>query len=239
MVRFMLLYYKYTILDIFFKLLFANSYKLHSLSLNPLHDKQNVIDINIGLIYIVLLCGWFAIINSLNAQQNIPVEYFTDYFIAARKAIETENDISEIQAKNYYKKMYDFKREIFINNKIYDYNGVSMLVRRIKDYLLQDHESLKSEIKIYVTRIPEQNAFALVDGSIFIHIGMMAKLQNESQLAYIIAHEIAHYKFRHSISILSDISKIKREEKKRDRLSSAIQQWKFLSSKRQATHLSH
>ncbi|MCR9066814.1 MAG: M48 family metallopeptidase, partial [Cytophagales bacterium] len=43
------------------------------------------------------------------------------------------------------------------------------------------------------------NAFAWRDGSIFINIGLLRYLENEAQLAYIMAHEIQHYQKEHAL----------------------------------------
>lgn len=44
----------------------------------------------------------------------------------------------------------------------------------------------------------EMNAFALPGGPVYITYGMLSRLQNEAQLAGIIAHEVAHVAKRHS-----------------------------------------
>lgn len=46
---------------------------------------------------------------------------------------------------------------------------------------------------------PSLNAFALPNGAIFVHSGIMARLQNEAQLAIILGHEIGHVVKEHSI----------------------------------------
>ena len=44
---------------------------------------------------------------------------------------------------------------------------------------------------------PELNAFALPDGTIVIHSGLLATLENEAQLATVLGHEIAHVTHKH------------------------------------------
>jgi len=44
---------------------------------------------------------------------------------------------------------------------------------------------------------PELNAFALPDGTIVIHTGLLATLENEAQLATVLGHEIAHVTHKH------------------------------------------
>lgn len=47
-------------------------------------------------------------------------------------------------------------------------------------------------------RDPQPNAFALPNGSIYVTTGLMALLDNESQLAAILAHELTHVMRRHT-----------------------------------------
>lgn len=52
--------------------------------------------------------------------------------------------------------------------------------------------------KFRALRDPQPNAFALPNGSIYVTTGMIALLDNEPQLAAILAHEITHVTRRHS-----------------------------------------
>src|SRR5947208_3849184 len=47
-------------------------------------------------------------------------------------------------------------------------------------------------------RDPIPNAFALPNGSIYINTGLLALLDDENQLAAVIAHEITHVSRRHT-----------------------------------------
>lgn len=49
-----------------------------------------------------------------------------------------------------------------------------------------------------IVRDPQPNAFALPNGSIYVTTGLMSLIDNESQLAAIVAHEITHVMRRHT-----------------------------------------
>jgi predicted Zn-dependent protease len=51
--------------------------------------------------------------------------------------------------------------------------------------------------QFFVLRDPMPNAFALANGSIYIHTGLLAMLENEAQLASVLAHEETHVLNRH------------------------------------------
>jgi len=54
-------------------------------------------------------------------------------------------------------------------------------------------------IKIHFLNSESVNAFATLDGHVFFFRGLLEKLPNENALAMVLAHEIAHIKFRHPI----------------------------------------
>ena len=52
---------------------------------------------------------------------------------------------------------------------------------------------------VYVLINPSLNAFAYPTGAIYVHSGLLARLDDEAQLATVLAHEIAHVVHRHAI----------------------------------------
>jgi len=78
---------------------------------------------------------------------------------------------------------------------------------RLEAYLNQVakklHKGLPEDIpiRIFVLRDPYLNAFALPHGAIFIHTGILARMNNEAQLAALLAHEISHCTQRHALKV--------------------------------------
>jgi len=72
-------------------------------------------------------------------------------------------------------------------------------LRRIgKSLIPRGTELEKVTWKFRALRDPQPNAFALPNGSIYVTTGLMSLLDNESQLAAIIAHELTHVMRRHT-----------------------------------------
>lgn len=67
----------------------------------------------------------------------------------------------------------------------------------IKEQLLVNHPQLQQEIHVYILQTPIVNAYSLPDGTVLVTLGMMAQVTNEAELAFVLAHEIAHYSERH------------------------------------------
>jgi hypothetical protein len=51
--------------------------------------------------------------------------------------------------------------------------------------------------RILILKSPEVNAFCHLDGSFIINVGLLARIRNESQLAFAISHEMAHFELDH------------------------------------------
>ena len=72
-------------------------------------------------------------------------------------------------------------------------------LRRIgKSLIPRGTELEKVKWNFRALRDPQPNAFALPNGSIYVTTGLMSLLDNESQLAAIIAHELTHVMRRHT-----------------------------------------
>ena len=70
----------------------------------------------------------------------------------------------------------------------------------IKEKLLVNYPQLQQEIHVYIMQSPIVNAYSLPDGTVLVTMGMLAQVTNEAELAFVLAHEIAHYSERHSKS---------------------------------------
>jgi predicted Zn-dependent protease len=54
-------------------------------------------------------------------------------------------------------------------------------------------------IEIKILKNPQLNAFAYPNGVIYVHTGILCKMENEAQLAALLGHEMTHVTHRHAI----------------------------------------
>lgn len=59
-----------------------------------------------------------------------------------------------------------------------------------------------SDIRIYLVDMPYFNASMAPNGMMQVWTGLLLRVENEAQLAYILGHELGHYKERHSLERL-------------------------------------
>ena len=81
-------------------------------------------------------------------------------------------------------------------------------VNQVADRLLASDPALRRQIRIYVVKSPSVNAFATNNGVILVNLGLIAQLETESQLAFVLAHEVTHYLKKHVVNQYVEDQKI-------------------------------
>jgi beta-barrel assembly-enhancing protease len=99
----------------------------------------------------------------------------------------------------------DLLHEIKLLDERFEKEGVVYHDPRLDTYLTRvgtavvaDKKLENVEWKFRALRDPVPNAFALPNGSIYINTGLLALLDDENQLAAILAHEVMHVSYRHT-----------------------------------------
>lgn len=87
-------------------------------------------------------------------------------------------------------------------------------INRVADKLLANDNELRKKMRFYLFESPQVNAFAFSNGIVFLNIGLVSHLENEAQLAFVMAHEIAHYKQEHSFKAYTHQKTLSRKERK-------------------------
>lgn len=58
--------------------------------------------------------------------------------------------------------------------------------------ILRANPQLRATTRLVLTRNPEPNAHAVGRSTVLLNLGLLPRLENESQLAYVLCHELAH-----------------------------------------------
>jgi predicted Zn-dependent protease len=90
--------------------------------------------------------------------------------------------------------------------KPYDDPLLDEYLGRLGDKLLPDQVRAAGGpgLRFGVISDPTLNAFAMPNGRIYVHSGLLARLDNEAQLAMILAHEMTHVDHRHALKFERD-----------------------------------
>lgn len=90
----------------------------------------------------------------------------------------------------------DFDLALERQDSLYADASLQAYIQSVGDGLFPEFQGV---VRYHVLDSPDLNAFALGNGSIYINSGMLARLDNEAQLATILAHEVTHFKEQHNL----------------------------------------
>lgn len=119
--------------------------------------------------------------------------------------------------RDYFREMIK-DGNLITEGELYDY------VQSIADRIVANN-SLGSKRTIFLVKDESANAFNTGDDNVFIHLGLIYRLENEAELAYVIGHEIGHNEANHfldrqadyaELSLNDSIKKARREIMRKD-----------------------
>lgn len=161
---------------------------------------------HIGLL-ILLLCFLSPV--ACMAQQRIYLPYHPQDTISVHTlALSRSQSLKKVfvvpdGVSKDYKKGYTALAEGLSENIYYTIRYRALLDTLIDPYvqgvfkkLIEANKDLPAS-RLIVVKNPVENAYAVGDGIILLNVGLLSKLENESQLAFVISHELAHIYFDH------------------------------------------
>lgn len=89
----------------------------------------------------------------------------------------------------------NFDETISRSGQTYEHKKATQYLQSVMDRL---YPEFKGKIHVHLYNSTQLNAFALPNGSIYFNIGLLARIENEAQLAAVLAHEAAHFIEKHS-----------------------------------------
>jgi beta-barrel assembly-enhancing protease len=132
---------------------------------------------------------------------------------------EPIKDAKTKRAETEFIRVSEFEIDRFLTSGRVAYNDpISKYCNAILDHILSSGYDKGSAI-VFLMRAALVNAFATRQGYILVTPGIIARLENEAQLAFVLCHEYIHYKNEHSLQTVREdvnISKKSKSRKKSD-----------------------
>ena len=152
----------------------------------------------------------------LRSEGKIPVEFRQG--AVDRSVEESEAAVEESEASN--DEDADEKDFIFRSNFSLDQllqsgrvlfnDPISVYLNQVLDKILVNEPDLQGKVKVYTLKSATVNAFATDQGAIMVTLGLLERLETEAQLAFILCHELVHFREKHNIEKFAHERKIER-----------------------------
>ena len=139
----------------------------------------------------------------LKAEGPIPEDFLsssTEKFQASVASIERNTNSRERNIKKRFYLESNFGiDDLLLSGRVLFNDPVSKYLNKVADEILSDDPELRKQLRFYVLKSPVPNAFTTEQGIVFVNLGLLPRLDNEAQLAFILCHEIAHFIEHHVI----------------------------------------
>lgn len=147
---------------------------VHEVNVTPVHPL-----VNFGyLIGTVVAAGvaLYASLGVIGAQ------------IAARIGPETEAKIGDVL----------FER-LFVGASVIEEGAQYDYTRSLAESLLSDDLKQRPQLQVHILDEPIPNAMVIPGGHVFVTTGLLADIETENELAFVLAHELGHYDNRDTL----------------------------------------
>ncbi len=144
----------------------------------------------------------------LKSEGNIPSGLLTSAYKKYQEEfpIKTISDKRKValKKKNFYLKSNYALNSILESGRVVFGDELTTYVNKVADEVLKNYPEIRKDLKFFVLKSSSVNSISTSQGYIFVNVGLIAKLRNEAELAFVIAHEVAHYKDEHALNSYID-----------------------------------
>lgn len=134
-----------------------------------------------------------------------------DKYKDSKQNLDKSSTKFERKAKDRFVLMSSYYNDFLLRSgRIVFGDTISEYINKVADVILVNHPDLRNKIRFYVFRSPIVNAYSIENGVILISTGLLSKLENEAQLAFILGHELIHYTKKHAISQYVESEKLRK-----------------------------
>lgn len=169
---------------------------------------------------LILLLAFF---NSLKAQKSFAPASINEEFLKKESAsveVDYLNKIKSLPSQNrkelseIYKERKEFIKGLFDSKEIYTNPQAQEYLDEIVGEIIKSNALLQNKnLKCFFSRAGDYNAGFYGEGMIIFNMGLFSKLENESQFAFVLCHELAHFYLNHMDKGIEDyVNKINSSE---------------------------
>lgn len=97
-------------------------------------------------------------------------------------------------------------RDYILNKHLLKNDSLDQWIGAIHDSLIDTNPNVKAANKILISRNGLSNAVSYAEGTIIVHLGLLSRIRSEGELAFILAHEMAHYHLGHHLQNVNEFT---------------------------------
>lgn len=137
----------------------------------------------------------------LRSTGEIPEDFLTrSYNKIEADRLQNRTNLKKKQEKIFLEGIHYSIDELLHSGSVTFGDPITKYTQAVADRLLTSDPALRSRLRFYTLKSNSVNAFSTDQGIVFVTTGLFSRLENEAQLAFVLAHEIAHYTEKHVVN---------------------------------------
>lgn len=153
------------------------------------------------------LCGYAQLTKDytpMESKGTIPEEFITPienrYSKSVTQIAKSDNRRTRIDKRDFLLESHN-ELDLYLKSGLVVFNDeVNQYINKVAATLLKSEGDKAENVKFYPIKFDYSNAFAFNEGVVFVNVGLIARCENEAELAFILGHEYGHYIKHHSIN---------------------------------------
>lgn len=150
----------------------------------------------------------------LESYGTIPKEFNTPiesrYTEAVKGIKKSEKRIVRRDKKDFLLESHN-ELDLYLKSGHVVFNDeVGKYINKVAESLLVSEGNKAAKVKFYPIKFDYANAFTFNEGVVFVNVGLIARCNNEAELAFILGHEYGHYIKHHSIDYHTELKQASR-----------------------------
>ncbi len=144
----------------------------------------------------------------------LPKDFVT---LSSKKYEEARAKLSKSEKRSLRKSKENFLLqtnfsidEMLLSGRVLFNDPLADFVNKVADKALSGDPATRQALRFYVLKSSAVNAFATNQGVVCVTMGMLAQVENEAELAFVLCHEAVHYKEQHAINKYLEADKVQR-----------------------------
>lgn len=112
----------------------------------------------------------------------------------------------------YQKGLYDKRFEFLVNSFNQDYfitqSTFATYVQGVLKRIYDANPQLPRETQVYVYRSAVPNAISFGDGTLGFTLGLLARMESDDEVAFVLCHELAHHHQQHATRQMQELTRL-------------------------------
>lgn len=167
--------------------------------------KRIIFSILIGLFYLCAAAQTeidFDNYTPMKCSGQIPEDFKTELakLVDQEKSKKSSSRIDKKREVEFAELSNHQLNSILYSGRVLYGDAMTNYVNSVADVVLKKEPELRKKVRFYVLKNTDLNAYSTQRGIIFVSLGLLAQIESEAQLAFIICHEVVHFRNNHNLA---------------------------------------